>query len=109
MTSFNHYALGAVADWVYKVIAGIQPAAPGYEQIRLAPTPGPGLDWAHGSLETRRGRVECGWRRTTDGYVIEVLVPDGLVAELALPDGRVEQVVSGHHSYVSGEREGPIR
>ena len=109
MTSFNHYALGAVADWVYKVIAGIQPAAPGYEQIRLTPTPGPGLDWANGSLETRRGRVECGWRRIDDRYVIDVLVPDGLVAELALPDGRVQQVPSGHHSYVSREREGPTR
>ena len=49
MTSFNHYALGAVADWLYKVVAGIQPATPGYDTIRLTPTPGAGLDWANGS------------------------------------------------------------
>ena len=109
MTSFNHYALGAVADWIYKVIAGIQPAAPGYEQIRLAPTPGPGLDWAKGALETRQGRVECGWCRTDNGYTIDVLVPEGVAAELALPDGRVQRVPSGHHSYVSETSQGHRR
>ena len=109
MTSFNHYALGAVADWLYKVVAGIQPAAPGYEQIRLAPTPGPGLDWANGALETRQGRIECGWRRTDDGYTIDVLVPEGVAAELALPDGRVQRVPSGHHSYFSETSKGHRR
>ena len=102
MTSFNHYALGAVADWIYKVIAGIQPAAPGYRAIRLAPTPGPGLDWAKGALETRQGRVECGWRRTDDGYTIDVLVPEGVAAELALPDGTGHVVRSGRHAFTSG-------
>ena len=77
MTSFNHYALGAVADWLYQVVAGIRPASPGYATIRLTPTPGPGLDWAKGTLDTRHGRVECGWRRTADGLVVDVLVPEG--------------------------------
>ena len=86
---------------MHRVVAGIQPAAPGYRAIRLAPTPGPGLDWAKGALDTRHGRVECGWRRTDDGYTIDVVVPEGVAAELALPDGRVQRVPSGHHSYVS--------
>ena len=60
MTSFNHYALGAVADWLYQVVAGIRPAGPGYSRLLLHPAPGPGLDWARGALDTRHGRVECG-------------------------------------------------
>jgi alpha-L-rhamnosidase len=102
MTSFNHYALGAVADWIYQVIAGIQPSSPGYDTIRLAPTPGPGLDWAKGALETRRGRVECGWRRIENGYMIEVVVPEGIPAELRLPDGTVQMIPPGSHTYRSG-------
>lgn len=43
MTSFNHYALGAVGDWLHRVVAGISPDAPGYRRIRFAPRPGGGL------------------------------------------------------------------
>ncbi|MFV0458845.1 MAG: alpha-L-rhamnosidase C-terminal domain-containing protein, partial [Actinomycetales bacterium] len=98
MTSFNHYALGAVADWIYQVVAGIRPAAPGYRELLLAPTPGPGLDWARAALETPHGRVECGWQREPEGYLIEVLVPDGVAAELRLPDGSRRSIQSGQHS-----------
>lgn len=106
MTSFNHYALGAVADWLYKVVAGIRPAGPGYARLRLAPTPGPGLDWARATLETRHGRVECGWRR--DGETIEVTatVPDGVEADVTLPDGSTMTVGAGSHTFRSKERRG---
>ncbi len=101
MTSFNHYALGAVADWLYKVVAGIQPAEPGYAEIRLTPTPGPGLDWASGTLDTRHGRIESGWRRTGDGYLVDVVVPEAVKAELVLPDGTTHRLGGGRHSFVS--------
>jgi alpha-L-rhamnosidase len=101
MTSFNHYALGAVADWLYKVVAGIQPASPGYGRVRLTPTPGPGVDWAKGALDTRHGRIECGWRRTPDGYIVDVLLPDGVTADLVLPDGITQTVPAGRHTFTS--------
>ena len=56
MTSFNHYALGAVADWMHRTIGGIAPAEPGYAKVLVAPRPGGGLTWA-----------EPAWRRDTDG------------------------------------------
>ena len=99
MTSFNHYALGAVVDWLYQVVAGIQPAEPGYSAVRFVPTPGPGLDHAKASLDTRHGRTECGWRRDGHGITVEVLVPDGVRAELLHPDGRIETVPAGAHTY----------
>ena len=46
MTSFNHYAFGAVADWMHRVIGGLAPAAPGYRELRIEPRPGGGLTWA---------------------------------------------------------------
>jgi alpha-L-rhamnosidase len=98
MTSFNHYALGAVADWIYSVIGGIRATAPGYDAVRLAPTPGPGLDWAKSTLDTRHGRVESGWRRTDDGILVEVLVPEGISAEVVLPDGSTRPVGAGRHT-----------
>ncbi|WP_019611277.1 alpha-L-rhamnosidase [Nocardiopsis sp. CNS-639] len=99
MTSFNHYALGAVVDWLYKCVAGIRPALPGYARLHLEPVPGPGLDWARGRLDTRHGRVECGWTRHGDGTVtVECLVPDGVEADLHLPDGSTRLLTSGPHS-----------
>lgn len=99
MTSFNHYALGAVVDWLYKRVAGIQPSEPGYARLRLEPTPGPGLDWARGTLQTRHGLVECGWRRDASGaVVVDCLVPEGVEADLILPDGRVTVLTGGTHT-----------
>ena len=49
MTSFNHYALGAVADWLHRVVAGLAPATPGYARLRIAPH-------AADRLRLRRGR-----------------------------------------------------
>ncbi|OYO13043.1 alpha-L-rhamnosidase [Enemella evansiae] len=103
MTSFNHYALGAVADWLYQVVAGIRPAAPGYGRLLLQPRPGPGLDWARGALETRHGRVECGWRRTDAGVEVEIVVPDGIAADLVLPDGSRRSVTAGRHTFTAEE------
>ncbi|GAA5196869.1 alpha-L-rhamnosidase [Microbacterium jejuense] len=99
MTSFNHYALGAVVDWLYKRVAGIQPAEPGYSRLRLEPTPGPGLDWARGTLQTRHGLVECGWRREPSGeIVVDCLVPEAVEADLILPDGSARVLAAGAHT-----------
>jgi len=59
MNSFNHYAYGAVADWLYGVAAGIQPVEdmPGYKKVRVAPIPDPRLEWLSVSLHTRQGLV----------------------------------------------------
>ncbi|MCA0295058.1 MAG: glycoside hydrolase family 78 protein [Actinobacteria bacterium] len=99
MTSFNHYALGAVTDWLHQVVAGIQPAEPGYAAVRLAPTPGPGLDWARASLESPHGRIESGWRRDGESLVVEVTVPDGVPATLQFPDGTLQRVPAGRHTF----------
>ncbi|HET9128477.1 MAG TPA: family 78 glycoside hydrolase catalytic domain [Propionibacteriaceae bacterium] len=99
MTSFNHYALGAVADWIYQVVGGIRPGAPGYAELLLQPTPGPGLDFARGTLDTPHGHVECGWRRDGDSVVVDVVVPEGVDADVVLPDGARHRVSGGAHRF----------
>ena len=96
-------ALGAMADWLYKMVAGIRPAEPGYDRLLLQPTPGPGLDWAKASLQTRHGVVESGWRREGDGFAVDVVVPEGIEADVVLPDGTRQVVSGGTHAFTSGE------
>ncbi|WP_329075002.1 alpha-L-rhamnosidase C-terminal domain-containing protein [Streptomyces niveus] len=60
MTSFNHYALGAVADWLHRVVAGLDATAPGYHTITFRPRPGGGINWAKARHDTPYGaRLPC--------------------------------------------------
>jgi len=99
MTSFNHYALGAVADWVYQVVLGIRAAEPGYRRIRIQPTPGPGIDRAKGAFDSVAGRIEVSWEVADGGFSLEVTVPDGVETDVVLPDGTQHTVAGGHHTF----------
>lgn len=97
MTSFNHYALGAVVDWLYRTVAGLAPAAPGYRRIRFAPQPGGGLTHAQATHDTPYGRASIQWTLTEGEFTVNVQVPTGTTAELVLPDGSVRELASGSH------------
>ena len=77
MNSYNHYAYGAVADWVYSVAAGIKTVeeAPGYAKVRIAPVPDPRLDWLKASLHTRHGMVRSQWKKQEDLWRYEITTP----------------------------------
>jgi alpha-L-rhamnosidase len=103
MTSFNHYALGAVADWMHRMIGGIAPAEPGYRTVRIAPRPGGGLTWAQASLDTPHGHVAVAWRLTPDGVLdVDVAVPEGVTAEIDLPGAPSRRIGAGHHHMTGG-------
>ncbi len=97
MNSFNHYAFGAVGDWMYQNIGGIDvdPAAPGYRRSRIAPRPGAGLTSASASLETVYGTLQSAWKLERQQFVLEVTVPANTSAEVTLWDARVDQVQEG--------------
>ncbi|WP_207455313.1 alpha-L-rhamnosidase [Desertivibrio insolitus] len=84
MTSFNHYALGSVAQWLHSTVAGIAPAEPGYSRIRIAPRPrGPIVD-AGATHHTPFGTASVDWA-VKDGEInVSVVVPDGTVASIEL-------------------------
>jgi alpha-L-rhamnosidase len=98
MTSFNHYALGAVADWMHRVVAGLAPLEPGYARSLVAPRPGGGITWAKGALQTPHGRLAVSWRQDGDALSVDVTVPEGTSAVLRLPDGSERELTAGEHS-----------
>ena len=77
MNSFNHYAYGSVADWVYTKAAGIQfvESAPGYEKVLIAPIPDDRLDWLEASLATRHGTISSKWTKENDCWRFEITTP----------------------------------
>lgn len=101
MTSFNHYALGAVAAWMHRTIAGLAPAEPGYRRLLIRQRPGGGLTHAHATLDTPYGRAEAGWERTGDHLKLVVVVPPNTTATVYLPtapDTPIE-VGAGRHVF----------
>lgn len=99
MTSFNHYALGAVADWLHRTVAGLAPDAPGYRRIRVAPRPGGGLERAGATHETPYGTAAVHWRRAGDRLAVSAQVPPGATAVVDLPGRAPFTVGSGRHSW----------
>ena len=114
MTSFNHYALGAVADWMHRTVAGLAPAAPGYRRLLVAPVPGGGLTRAAARLVTAYGPASVDWSREGGELTVTVTVPPNTTAEVRLPDPAqaVTEVGSGTHRFTCvvrpAEQDPPI-
>ena len=102
MNSFNHYAYGSVADWLYGVAAGIQVMedAPGYQRVRIAPHPTDKLDWLEASIETRHGLISVKWSKTFEpdqaDAVWRVAIETPVEAELTL-GSEVKLLQPGRH------------
>ena len=77
MNSYNHYAYGAVADWVYGAAAGIKPIEeyPGYEKVKISPVPDSRLDWLMASLDTKYGRIRSEWKKEDTIWRYEIETP----------------------------------
>jgi alpha-L-rhamnosidase len=85
MTSLNHYALGAVVDWMHRTIGGLTAVEPGYRHMRIAPQPGGGLSHAHLRHHTVHGEVRISWSITDRTVTLEATIPVGTTAEVRLP------------------------
>ncbi len=104
MTSFNHYALGSVADWMQRTIGGIAPAEPGYRRLRIAPEPGRGVTSAQATLRTPYGSAACAWSLDGRDLTLAIDVPPNTSAAVSrpgLPDekDRPIEVAAGHHEW----------
>ena len=99
MTSFNHYAFGAIGDWLHRVVAGLAPGAPGYEHILVAPHPLDGFDFASAEHLTPYGTARAEWRREGDRIRVTTVIPPNTTATVELPDGSTHEVGSGAHEW----------
>ena len=97
-SSYNHYALGCVGDWIYRHIGGLHRKDAGWRCIEYAPDFDCGLDWAECSYQTPYGLAKCAWKKVDSGFAIEVTVPCGVRAQLILPD-YIQPLSAGTHKY----------
>jgi alpha-L-rhamnosidase len=89
MNSFNHYAFGAVGDWMYRTVGGLAPAAPGYQRVLVAPRPGDGVPSAVSDLVTPYGRTRSDWRKEGSRFTLQVVIPPNATATVRVPAGTV--------------------
>jgi alpha-L-rhamnosidase len=103
MVSFNHYAYGAVADWLHATVAGLRPDPedPGYHHVLVEPQPGGGLTRASAALATRYGRAAVAWHLDGDALHVDVEIPPNAWATVTLPGRAPERIGSGRRSFTS--------
>jgi alpha-L-rhamnosidase len=98
MTSFNHYALGAVADWMHRSLAGLAPAAPGYREIVVHPVLSGDVTSANARHLTPYGEAAVTWKRENGTFSLRLDVPVGATAVVSLP-GSSEAIRVAHGSH----------
>lgn len=94
MNSLNHYAYGAIGEWMYRVVAGIEidPDRPGYKHVFIQPNPGGGLTWVKASEQSMYGRVASSWEIKNGRTTLMVEIPPNTSATVRLPKAPLEQV-----------------
>jgi alpha-L-rhamnosidase len=101
MTSFNHYAFGAVANWMHRTIGGISSLSPAAREVRIAPLPGAGITSGGIRYDSPYGTIETKWTARAGRFALELDVPVGVTATVRLPDGsELTGVEHGHYSYL---------
>ena len=113
MNSFNHYAFGAVGEWLYGTVAGLEldpdlsPARNAYRRARIQPRPprledfpnGLPLRYASAALDSVHGRYEVAWRVDGGRFVLNVRIPPNCSAKVILPNDETHDVVAGRHEF----------
>jgi len=95
MNSFNHYAYGAIGEWLYNYVAGIQIDSenPGYKHFFLAPHPGGGLTHAKAVYKSMYGEIKSDWKIDGDQWVYDVIIPANTTATVTLPSASLNEVL----------------
>jgi alpha-L-rhamnosidase len=93
MNSFNHWAFGAIGEWMWRHIIGLSPddARPGWKHFTIAPHPGGGLTWAKGRYESIRGTIAADWRVEGQHFHLRVTVPANTSATVIVPTSEPER------------------
>jgi alpha-L-rhamnosidase len=103
MNSRNHFCFGAIAQWFYETIGGINidPAKPGFKNVIIRPRPMGNLLWAHAKYPSLYGEIECNWRKPNqESFELDLTIPANTTAQIHLPvkgseDGWVTEFAQG--------------
>lgn len=116
MNSFNHYAYGAIGEWLYRVAAGIEidAARPGYKHILIQPQPGGQLTHARASLQSPYGKIESSWKIADGRFALAIEIPANTSATVKLPQAILAEVLENHQplgivkGILSAQQDGKI-
>lgn len=97
VASLNHYSKGAVCEWLFGEMCGIN--VDGENKFRIAPKPGGRLTYARAEYQSVYGKVACGWQKTEKGCTYAVTIPSNCKAEILLPNGESHSVEAGKYTY----------
>ncbi|GAB3280578.1 hypothetical protein GCM10027347_55800 [Larkinella harenae] len=101
MNSFNHYAIGAVGEWMYRSILGINADSAGYKHFTIKPRLGGSLTWAKGSYHSIAGKIAVDWKVDNGTFQLAVQIPANTTATVFLPTGKSihesGQPITGSH------------
>jgi alpha-L-rhamnosidase len=94
MNSFNHYSYGAVGEWLYRTVAGldVDPAQPGYKHSLIQPQPGGGLNQVQGAIDSVYGEVSSAWEKANGQFRLTVTIPANTHATIRVPHTQAEAV-----------------
>ncbi len=91
MNSYNHYAFGAVAGFMYRRLAAIEPLEAGFRRIRVRPVVDARLPHGGGAYDSVMGRIVTDWKRTDAGFTLDLTIPPNAEAEVHLPGAVVRE------------------
>lgn len=100
MNSFNHYAYGAVGEWLFESVLGIAPIEAGYKKIKIAPVIGGGLSYARGWHDSPYGRIESAWEINENTATLRCAVPPDTTAVIDF-GGETHEVTAGRYEFTS--------
>jgi alpha-L-rhamnosidase len=95
MNSFNHYAYGAIGDWMYRTMAGLTEEEPGYKKMKVMPHIGGGLTSAKADLQTYYGKASSSWQLQNNRLLLTVEVPANTTASIYIPAKSADVVMEG--------------
>jgi alpha-L-rhamnosidase len=109
MNSFNHYAYGAIGDWMYRVSAGIEILSPGYKHIAIQPHPTKRLQYSKASFESSYGTIASGWERKGDKIAVNIRIPANTDAVITLPVSIITKATENGKSLSENKNFSDIR
>ena len=95
--SYNHYAYGAVGDFLYCRVAGIEPTEGGYKCFSVRPVLGGGLTYAKASVKTPYGTAASEWHLDGGKFSLKVTVPVSCTCRVTMPSGKQMTLKSGEY------------
>jgi alpha-L-rhamnosidase len=103
MNSLNHYAYGAIGEWMYERIGGIEPLEAGYKKIRIAPKPRTPLTSASASVNIPYGKVATSWEIDKDNFQLNITIPPNTTAKVVIPADTERQLMLNGNEFTGNK------